>query len=68
MIKNNLKSWRFKKEMNQIEFASFLGVNQSHYNRWENQKLQPTLEMALQISEKLNCSVNDIFYITPEEE
>lgn len=55
-------------EMNQVEFASFLGVNQSHYNRWENQRLQPTLEMALQISKKLNCTVNDLFYITLEAE
>lgn len=68
MLKNNLKSWRHKLEMNQVEFATFLGVNQSHYNRWENQRLQPTLEMALQISEKLNCSVNELFYITLEKE
>ncbi|CVK18430.1 helix-turn-helix transcriptional regulator [Sporomusa sphaeroides] len=68
MLKNKLKTWRHKYEMNQIEFASFLGVNQSHYNRWENQKLQPTLEMALRISEKLKCTVNDLFYITSEEE
>lgn len=68
MIKNKLKSWRHKLEMNQIEFAKFLGVNQSHYNRWENQRLQPTLEMALHISKKLNCSVNELFYITFEKE
>lgn len=67
-LKNRLKSFRHKMEMNQVEFASFLGVNQSHYNKWENQKLQPTLEMALKISEKLKCTVNDLFYFTPDEE
>jgi DNA-binding XRE family transcriptional regulator len=61
MFKNKLKSYRYKQEMNQVEFAAFLGVSQSHYNRWENQKLQPTLEMALRISAKLNCTVNELF-------
>lgn len=68
MLKNKLKSWRHKMEMNQTEFAGYLGINQSHYNRWENQKLQPTLEMALIISSKLKCTVNDLFEVTPDME
>lgn len=55
-------------EMNQTEFAGFLGVNQSHYNRWEKQKLQPTLEMAIMISDKLKCTVNELFEITSDVE
>jgi DNA-binding XRE family transcriptional regulator len=55
-------------EMNQTEFAAFLGVSQSHYNRWENQKLQPTLDTAIMISDKLKCTVNDLFEITPDVE
>lgn len=53
-------------EMNQTEFASFLGVSQSQYNRWERQVWQPTLEMALIIAAKLNCTVEEVFYIAPD--
>ncbi len=61
MLKNKLKHWRFKREMNQTEFAIFLGVDGKLYNRWENQRVQPSLEKALHISKKLNCTVNDLF-------
>jgi len=63
MLKNNLKHFRHTYEMNQTEFATFLGVSQSHYNRWENQNLQPTLEMAIKLSCKLKCNVNDLFEV-----
>ena len=63
MLKNKLKSWRHKKEMNQTEFAEYLEVDKNLYNRWENQKVQPSLLMALKISNKLSCTVNDLFEI-----
>lgn len=33
MLKNKLKSWRHKVEMNQTEFRIFLGVNKDQYGR-----------------------------------
>jgi DNA-binding XRE family transcriptional regulator len=63
MLENNLKSWRHKHEMNQTEFAEWLGVGKKLYNRWENQKVQPSLLMALKLSIKLECTVNDLFEI-----
>ena len=48
-------------EMNQTEFAGWLGVDNKLYNRWENQRVQPSLEKALSISRKLNCTVNELF-------
>jgi putative transcriptional regulator len=61
-IKNRLKSIRHQHEMNQKEFAEYLGILYTQYNRYETQKSQPTLEIALGISEKLKIPVNDIFY------
>ncbi len=63
MIKNRLKSIRFKYEMNQGEFADYLGIRQNQYNRYERQKGKPTLDIALKIAQKLNMHVDDIFYI-----
>ena len=61
-VKNNLKSLRHKHEMNQKEFAEYLGLSSWAYNRYENQAVQPTLEVALMIAEKLEITVNEIFY------
>lgn len=66
MVKNKLRDIRFDMRMNQIEFAAYLGLAQQQYNRYENQRSQPSLEGALQISEKLQRVVNDIFYIEKE--
>jgi DNA-binding XRE family transcriptional regulator len=61
MLKNKLKSWRHRLEMNQTEFAQHLGYTIGQYNLWENQKRQPDLENAWQIARKLNCTINDLF-------
>ncbi|MBP2643451.1 MAG: DNA-binding protein [Firmicutes bacterium] len=60
MLKNNLKSWRHKREMNQTEFAMFLGVNKNQYSRWERQEIQPSLEWAWNISRKLQCHIEEL--------
>ncbi|MCX7779595.1 MAG: helix-turn-helix domain-containing protein [Negativicutes bacterium] len=61
MLKNKLKSWRHRMEMNQTEFAAFLGANKNQYSRWERQEIQPSLEWAWIIAKKLNCRIEDLF-------
>ncbi|MGF6950218.1 putative transcriptional regulator [Neobacillus sp. B4I6] len=65
-VNNRLKDLRHDHRMNQTEFADFLGINIYQYNRYENGARQPTLEVALQISEKVKRTVNDIFYFAEE--
>lgn len=67
MLSNKLKSFRHKLEMNQKEFANWLGAHVTLYNNWENQHKQPSLEWALKIAYKLNCDVKDIFTSTDDE-
>lgn len=62
-VKNRLRDIRFEHKMEQNDFADFLGLNQSQYNRYEKQRSQPTLEIALQISNKLERPVNDILFL-----
>lgn len=61
MLKNRLKHWRHRMEMNQTEFAEFIGCTPGQYNQWEHQKRQPDLDRAWQIAKKLNCTINDLF-------
>jgi putative transcriptional regulator len=62
-ISNRLKELRHDHRMNQKEFAEFLGISVYQYNRYENQTRQPTLEVALQISNKIEKPVNDICFL-----
>jgi DNA-binding XRE family transcriptional regulator len=50
----------------QKAFAEFLGVDHTHYNRWENNRLQPELEAAMMICEKTGRKFEDIFYRVAE--
>lgn len=61
MLRNRLKHWRHNKEMNQTEFAAFLGVKVAQYNRWENQKQQPEIETAFRLAKIIGCKIDDLF-------
>lgn len=69
MVKNRLKYWRHQFQMNQTEFANYLGLQQAQYNRYERQVVQPTLETALRIANRIQQPIEDIFYLddTPRE-
>lgn len=66
-VANNLKNLRHDYRMNQKEFADFLAISAFSYNRYEKGTRQPSLEVALQISEKVNRSVNEIFFLTEDK-
>lgn len=49
--------------VNMTQFAEMLGVDLKVLSSWERGKSKPTLERALEISNKLNKNVNDIWYL-----
>lgn len=63
MLKNKLLGIRlqlgYKK---QKDFAAFLEIKVSQYNRYENNNEQPNLETIYKISKKLGIQINDIIY------
>lgn len=48
--------------MSQMEFSKILGMNYRQYNRYEHGSML-NLETALEIAQKLNKKVEDIFYL-----
>lgn len=72
MLKNRLKQIRLNmaaeqgRDISQTEFAAMLGYDKYIYNRWETQKVQPNLETAIVLSNKLNTTVNELFEIVSE--
>jgi DNA-binding XRE family transcriptional regulator len=65
-VRNRLKEIRHSRLIDtKLEMAKLLNIGQSQYTRYENQTIQPSLEAAIIIAEKLNMKVEDVFYIEP---
>lgn len=68
-IKNRLLEIRLKLGYRkQKDFAEFLGINKTQYNRYENNKEQPTVEVLYKVALKLKCHMDDVIYIEEQEE
>lgn len=63
-VKNKLKEIRMREYMMESkEFAKFLQENITTYSNWELGVSKPNLEKALQIGNKLNKKIEDIWYL-----
>ena len=60
-MKNNIKDLRKSKNLRQEDLAEILGVTRQTIIAIENNKYDPTLELAMKISEFFEVSVNEIF-------
>ncbi|ALS22252.1 helix-turn-helix transcriptional regulator [Paenibacillus naphthalenovorans] len=66
-IYNKLKELRHDLRMDQTQFADFIGVNKNLYNKWENQKGQPSLEWCFKIQLKTGKQIQDFIIYKPDE-
>lgn len=66
-IVTNLKDWRKEKKMSQQELAQLVGVRRETIVHLENNRYNPSLEMALKIVQVFNCHVEDIFQLKKDE-
>ncbi|MCR5373183.1 MAG: helix-turn-helix transcriptional regulator [Solobacterium sp.] len=60
-MKNNVKELRKNKNLRQEDLAEILGVTRQTIIAIENNKYDPTLELAMKISEYFGLNVNEIF-------
>ncbi len=64
MVKNKLKEIRMKEHvMSSSEFSKFLNISLKTYSAWEIGRSKPTLEKALEIANKLNKDIKEIWYL-----
>lgn len=66
-IVTNLKELRKAKKMSQQELAQLVGVRRETIIHLENNRYNPSLEMALKIAEIFQLPVEDIFQLNKEE-
>jgi putative transcriptional regulator len=61
IMKNNIKELRKKLGLRQEDVANKLGVTRQTIIAVENNKYNPTLELAIKIARLLNTTVEEIF-------
>ena len=62
-MRNNIKQLRKQAGLRQEDMATQLGVSRQTIIAIENDKYNPTLELAMKIALLLNLKVEDIFFL-----
>ena len=62
-MKNRIRELRKSRKLTQEDLADYLGVTRQTIIAIENNKYDPSLELAMKISEYFKLSVNDIFQL-----
>lgn len=58
MIGNKLKELRMAHGMNQVEFAKVLSVTKQTVSNWENNNIQPSIDMLIKIADFFSVSTD----------
>ena len=58
---STLKQLRERTGMTQKELAKSLGVDQSAVSLWEKGKTSPRADVAIRITQLLDCTLDDIY-------
>ncbi|WP_208559148.1 helix-turn-helix transcriptional regulator [Marinilactibacillus kalidii] len=64
-MKNQIKVLRKAKKMSQQELANHCNVTRQTINAIENEKYDPTLQLAFDLAKNLNATVDTLF--VPED-
>lgn len=60
-MRNNIKALRKDLKLRQEDMANDLGVTRQTINAIENEKYNPTLELAMKLARYLNTTVDELF-------
>ena len=58
MLNQRIKELRIAHSMNQVELARELSVSKQTVSNWENDNIQPSIEMLLKIADFFNVSTD----------
>ena len=58
MFSERIKALRVSRCMNQVEFAKKLGVTKQSVSNWENNNIQPSIDMLVKIANTFSVSAD----------
>lgn len=67
IMKNNVRQMRKERKLRQEDLANILGVTRQTIIAIENNKYNPTLELAMKMARYLQTTVEDIFFLDENE-
>ncbi len=60
-MKNKLKDFRVKNELNQNDVAKIIGISQQQYSRYESTCSGLTIDKAITLADFYNVSLDELF-------
>lgn len=60
MLNDNIKQLRLAHNMTQVELAEKLGVSKQCVSNWENDYIQPSIEMLIKIAEYFKVTTDSL--------
>ncbi|MCF3943952.1 helix-turn-helix transcriptional regulator [Oceanobacillus alkalisoli] len=66
-VKNNIRKIRKQRGIKQLTIAEELQVTRQTFTAIENNKYNPSLELALKIAKYFNLDFNEIFILEEDE-
>ncbi len=66
-VKNNIRKIRMDRGIKQIKMAEYLQVTRQTFTAIENNKYNPSLELALKIVNYFDVSISDVFILVEED-
>lgn len=67
MLNENIKKLRLAQNMSQVELARRLNVSKQSVSNWENDNIQPSIEMLIKIANCFSVSTDYILGLCPEK-
>ena len=56
MLNERIREIRMAKKLSQVELANILGVTKQSVSNWENDNIQPSIEMLIKLAKALSVS------------
>lgn len=66
-MKNKIREIRKDRKLTQDELAKKISVSRQTINAIENDRYNPTLELAIELSQELEISIEELFLIKQKE-
>ena len=58
MLNQRIRETRLAQKMSQVDLANALGVTKQSVSNWENDNIQPSIEMLIRLSQVLSTSTD----------
>ncbi len=58
MLGDRIREIRFAKKISQVELAKTLGVTKQSVSNWENENIQPSIEMLSKLADALSVTTD----------